>query len=124
MTSSNQIKADQTMFLDLMFVNGMSYLISVFNPLEFVSVTKIFKNDINTLLDTNISHLNIIRKYGLKVSLCRVDGKTAMSNEWFVSKISAEGTILDTTGAGESITVVERKTYEESNERNSEYITM
>ena len=32
-----------------------------------------------------------------------------MSTEWFQSKISAEGTILDTTGAGEAVRVVERK---------------
>ena len=108
-TLSNQIKADQTMFVDLMFVNGVSYLISVFKPLEYVAVTKIAKKDINTLLNTTISHMNIVRKHGHKVPLCRIDGESAMSSEWFVSKISAEGTILDTTGAGEAVSVVERK---------------
>ena len=32
-----------------------------------------------------------------------------MSTEWFQSIISAEGTILDTTGAGEAVSVVKRK---------------
>ena len=53
--------------------------------------------------------MNIIRKHGLKVELCRVDGESAMSIAWFRSKISAEGTIMDTTGAGEAGGVVERK---------------
>ena len=41
--------------------------------------------------------------------MLRVDGESAISTEWFHSKINAEGIILDTTGAGEAVTVVERK---------------
>ena len=97
------------MFVDLMFVNNVPYLISVFKPLEYVAVTKLVKKDINTLLTTTINHISIIRKHGIKVVLCRVDGESAMSTEWFQSIISAEGTILDTTGAGEAVSVVKRK---------------
>ena len=43
-TILHDIKADQTMFLDLMFVNSIPYFISVFNPLEHVAVTKISTN--------------------------------------------------------------------------------
>ena len=102
-------KSDQTMFVDLMFVNGIPYLISVFKPLEYVAISKLLKKDMTTLLSAVISHLNIVRKHGIKVPLVRVDGESAISSEWFQSKISAEGTILDTTGAGEAVTVVERK---------------
>ena len=105
----HDIQADQTMFVDLMFVNSIPYLISVFKPLEYVAVTKLLKKDIHTLLTTTISHMNIVRKHNLKVPLIRVDGESAMRTDWFVSKISAEGTILDTTGAGEAVSVVERK---------------
>ena len=42
--------------------------------------------------------------------MLRVDGESAISTDWFNSKINAEGIILDTTGAGEAVvTVVERK---------------
>ena len=51
--------------------------------------------------------MNIVRKHNLKDPLIRVDDKSAMSTDWFVSKISAEGTILNTTGAGEAVSVVE-----------------
>ena len=97
------------MFVDLMFVNSIPYLISVFKPLEYVTISKLQKKDMVTLCNTVISHLNIVRKHGIKVPLCRVDGESAISTEWFQSKISAEGTILDTTGAGEAVAVVERK---------------
>ena len=105
-TFTNQFKAAQIMFVDLMFVNRVPYLISVFKPLEYVAITKLIKKDIKTLLTATFSHMNIIRKHGLKVELCRVDGESAMSIEWFRSKISAEGTIMDTTGAGEAGSVV------------------
>ena len=108
-TLTKQFKADQTMFVDLLFVNNVPYLISVFKQLEYVAVTKSVKKVINTLLTATINHINIIRKHGIKVVLCRVDGESAMSTEWFQSKISAQGTILDTTGAGEAVSVVERK---------------
>ena len=42
-TLTNQFKADQTIFVDLMFVNSVPYLISVFKPLEYVAVTKLVK---------------------------------------------------------------------------------
>ena len=41
--------------------------------------------------------------------MIRVDGESAISTDLFNSKISAEGIILDTAGAGEAVTVVERK---------------
>ena len=105
----NNIKADQTMFVDLMFVNGGAYLISVFKPLEYLAVSKLNKKDINTLLTATIGHINIVRKHGIRVPLCKVDGESAMSTQWFQSRIGSEGTILDTTGAGEAVSVVERK---------------
>ena len=104
-----QLKTDQIMFVDLMFVNSVAYLISVFKPLDYVSVTKLSKKNISSLLDTVLSQMNSIKRHGLKVTMCRVDGESAISTEWFQSKISAEGTILDTTGAGEAVSVVERK---------------
>ena len=108
-TLTNQFKADQTMLVDLIFVNNVPYSISVFKPLEYVAVTKLVKKDINTLLTATINHINIIRKHGIIVVLCWVDGESAMSTEWFQSKISAEGIILDTTGAGEAVSVVKER---------------
>ena len=39
----------QTMYLDLMFVNGLPFLIAVVNPLEYVMVNKLSKRDNWTL---------------------------------------------------------------------------
>ena len=104
-----QLKVDQIMFVDLMFVNSIPYLVSVFKPLEYVSVSKLAKKDILSIYNTVINHVNSIRKHGLNITMLRVDGESAISTDWFNSKINAEGIILDTTGAGEAVSVVERK---------------
>ena len=103
-----QLKVDQIMFVDLMFVNSIPYLISVFKPLEYVSVSKLAKTDIINIYNIVISHINSIRKHGMKITMLRVDGELAINTDWFTSRINAEGIILDTTVAGEAITVVER----------------
>ena len=77
----NNIISDQTMFVDLMFVNRIAYLISIFKSLECVAVSKLAKKDISTLLKTRLSHINMIRKHNLKVVLCKVDGESAMSTD-------------------------------------------
>ena len=91
-----------------MSINSIPYLISVFKSLEYVSVSKLAKTDIINIYNIVISHINSIRKHGMKITMLRVDGELAINTDWFTSRINAEGIILDTTVAGEAITVVER----------------
>ena len=41
--------------------------------------------------------------------MIRVDGEAAINTEWFHNKVGLRGIILDVTGAGEAVAVVERK---------------
>ena len=41
--------------------------------------------------------------------MIRVDGEGAINTDWFHNKVSLRGIILDVTGAGEAVAVVERK---------------
>ena len=59
-----------------------------------------------TSLESDIRH---ITKYGYSLNLVRVDGEGAINLVWFETKLATVGTALDTTGAGEAVTVVERK---------------
>ena len=59
-----------------------------------------------TTLESDIRH---ITKYGFSLNLVRVDGEGAINLVWFETKLATLGTALDTTGAGEAVTVVERK---------------
>ena len=92
-----------------MSINSIPYLISVFKSLEYVSVSKLAKKDIISIYDIVVSHVNSIRTHGMKITMLRVDGESAINTDWFTSKNNAEGVILDTTGAGEAVTVVEGK---------------
>ena len=105
----NQQFESQTMYLDLMFVNGEPFIISVTNPLEYVLVTKLSKRDKWTLWSSLESQIAYIAKYGFKIKMVRVDGEGAINTDWFRSKLSLMGIILDITGAGEAVAVVERK---------------
>jgi hypothetical protein len=40
--------------------------------------------------------------------MIRVDGEGAINTEWFESRIAALGIILDATGAGEAVAIIER----------------
>ena len=97
------------MYIDIMFVSGNPFLIAVVKPLEYIMVNKL-KNGANLTLWTSpecdIKH---IAKYGFRLDLVRVDGEDAINSLWFETKLATISTSLDTTGAGEAVTVVERK---------------
>ena len=57
-------------------------------------------------LESNIHH---ITKYGFKITMIRIDGESAVNTISFESKLAALGIVLDSTGAGEAVAVVERK---------------
>jgi hypothetical protein len=99
----------QTMYVDLMFMNGLPFLIAVVNPLEYVMVNKLSKRDNWTLWGSMESNINHITKYDFKIKMLRVDGEGAMNTEWFENRVAALGIILDTTGAGEAVAIIERK---------------
>ena len=103
------VQEHQTMYIDLMFVNSLPNLISVVNPLEYVMVHKLAKKDQHTLWTSLSSQLGHISKYGFKIDMIRVDGESAINTEWFHSRVGTLGMILDTTGAGEAVAVIERK---------------
>ena len=97
------------MYLDLMFVNGLPYLITVVNPLEYVMINKLTKRDEYSLWTSIESNVNHITKYGFKIKMIRVDGEGAINTPWVENRLASKGIILDSTGAGEAVAVVERK---------------
>ena len=100
---------NQIMYIDIMFVNGNPFLIAVVKPLEYVMVNKL-NNRANLTLWTSLeSDIRHVTKYGFRLDLVRVDGEGAINSVWFETKLASIGTALDTTGAGEAVTVVERK---------------
>ena len=97
------------MYIDIMFVNGNPFLIAVVKPLEYVMVNKL-NNRANLTLWTSLeSDIRHITKYGFSLHLVRVDGEGVINSVWFETKLATIGTALDTIGAGEAVTVVERK---------------
>ena len=99
---------NQSMYIDLMFVNSISYLVTVTNPLEYVIICKLSRKNKSSLWMT-LESIHHITKYGFKITMIRIDGESAVNTLSFESKLAALGIILDSTGAGEAVAVVERK---------------
>ena len=99
-------KYEQVLHADLMFVNGIPYLISVLDPLEYVQITRLKAKDDWTLWRALEVHIKFPERYGLKTVLVRVDGESAMSSDFFSAKLHG---LLDMSAAGVAVPVVERK---------------
>ena len=96
----------QTLHVDLMYVNGLAFFISIMEPVEYVQITKLKAKtdwDIWRVLE---SHMNLAQRHGLEITLVRVDDESSMDSDFFRAKL---GDKLDTGGAGTAVPVVERK---------------
>jgi hypothetical protein len=62
-----------------------------------------------TLWSSLESQIAYIAKYDFKIEMERVDGEGKVNTGWLRSKQSLMGILLDSTGAGEAVAVVERK---------------
>jgi hypothetical protein len=104
-----EYKTEQIMYIDIMFVNQVPYLVSVVQPIEFLFVSKLAKRDEKTLWNSLKTAIASMTKHKFKIKMIRVDGEGAINTEWFHNKVGLRGIVLDTTGAGEAVAVVERK---------------
>ena len=97
---------DQILHSDLMDVNGIWYLISVMDPAEYVQISRLRSKSDWDIWTSLQQQLKFPEKFGLRIATVRVDGESGMASEWFQAKA---GELLDTTGAGVAVPVVERK---------------
>jgi len=96
----------QTLHVDLMYVNGLAYFISIMDPLEYVQITKLKAKDDWTIWRVLEAHMALAQRYGLAVIVVRVDDESSMDSDFFRAKL---GDKLDTGAAGTAVPVVERK---------------
>jgi len=97
---------DQTIHTDIMYVNSIPYLLSVYDPLEYIKVTRLKAKDEWSLWRALEDHIHYPNRFGLEVVKVRVDGESALASEFCQRKL---GNILDTGGASISVPMVERK---------------
>jgi Reverse transcriptase (RNA-dependent DNA polymerase) len=96
---------DQCLHIDIMFVNGVPFLVSVMDPAEYVQVTRLKGKDEWTLWRALERHINFVARFGLKVASIRVDGESALATDFINAKT---GGIIDSGGAGVHVPLVER----------------
>ena len=97
---------NQILHADLMFVNNIPYLITIMDPIEYVQVTRLKSKDDWTIWRALEYHMKLAERFGLFISLVRIDDESAMDSEFFRAKLGGK---LDTQGAGGAVPMVERK---------------
>ena len=102
-------ETEQMMYIDIMFVNQIPYLVMVLQSIEFLFVSKLAKRDEKTLWNSLKTAIASTTKFKFGIKMIRVDGEGGINTKWFHNKVGLRGIILDTTGAGEAVAVVERK---------------
>ena len=78
-------------------------------PIEFLYVSKFANREHKSIWNSLKTSLASMVKYRFRVKMIRVDGEDAINTEWFHNKVGLSGIVLDVTGAGEAVAVVERK---------------
>jgi len=104
-----QVRRDQVMDMDLMFVEDLKYLIAVYFPLDYTALKRLRSKGKYELW----SGINRCRAYveraGMKVHTARCDGESAIASSYIQEKMGTSGIWLDTTSAGDAVARVERK---------------
>lgn len=90
------VAANQDMHIDLMFVNGVPYMIALFQPLD-LAVAKRLKAQ-NELEQWRVLQLLMrhVTKGGVKIWRIRCDGESAIHSDYIIRKLP-DGVILDHT---------------------------
>ena len=82
-----EYKIEQTMYLDIMFVNQVPYPVSVVQPIEFLYVSKLADREHKIIWNSLKTSLASMTKYRFRVKMIRVDGEGAINTEWFHNKV-------------------------------------
>ena len=100
---------NQTANVDLFFVNGRPFLITVFENTEYSMVLRLSSKRIADVLSGIRRHISEIRKQGFEVVLMRIDGESAVGSDEVKTAIAELKINIDIMAAGEAVPVVERK---------------
>jgi hypothetical protein len=105
------VKEQQIIYIDIMYVNGESYLIGVFKPLDYISIRKLKTRKISDIFQKLKLCIDHIKRSKLQVSIIRCDEESGVDTEQMESYLTEYDPEieLDIAAGTESVGVVERK---------------
>jgi hypothetical protein len=105
------VKEDQILHIDIMFINGIGYLLGVFTPLDYIVVRKIKSRTTSELFDKVKLSIDHIKRSKLRVTIIRCDEESGIDSDAMQSRLSDYDTAieLDVAAGSESVGVIERK---------------
>ena len=99
------VQREQTMLVDLMFVNGLIYIIGIFNPSDYLEIKRIKGKNSEEILRGIKEMIHYLEKKGFQIKLIRSDEESAIESKYVNEHLNIE---VDTTG-GEHVGAIERK---------------
>ena len=100
------IRIDQTLHLDLMFVQGMPFLVSVSEPLGLLMATSLSSKSAAPVLAAIKSQLADYHSHQMRVPNCTVDGEGAIVK--IIPDLNNLGMIVNPAGPGDHVPRIER----------------
>ena len=99
------LQVDQTIYVDLLYFNGKVYLLTLFQPSEYIDVRLLRGRNQEELLFSIKKALKFMKNCGFKVIQMRCDGEAAIDSEWMKTELDMD---IDISGGGD-IKSAERK---------------
>jgi hypothetical protein len=100
------VKQQQELHIDLFFVGGRTFLVSVVYPLRFIMVDCLISKSAKDMWPVLLEHIRYPQHRGIKISLVRCDGEGAVSA--LRSMFAIEGIDLSITSEGGTVPTAER----------------
>ena len=97
----------QVMNIDIFFIDGEGYLISVLTPLDYVIITRIMNRTSEALRAAVYYHLQTAESEHYEVTHILCDGEKGFVT--FFNHLLAAGYLINPSGPGQHVPVVERK---------------
>ena len=101
------IEARQSLHVDLMFIEGVIFLISVSKPLDYLMATNIISKSTEIVWKALWAQINAYKARSFSVNILLSDGEGAIAA--LSSRLNNEGIKVDPSGTGQHVPAVENK---------------
>jgi hypothetical protein len=101
------VQQQQTLHLDIMFIDGIPFLIAIATPLYLLTVAKLKSREVKDVRPALFSCLSAFKSANFYVSHILSDGEGAIKS--LENELNALGVMLNPAGPGQHVPLIERK---------------
>ena len=107
-TSEIKVRVNQEIHVDIMFVEGLSFLVSVATPLTYAQITDLKGRRHTSIIYSALEeHISSLREKGFNITVLHTDGEGAIAA--LKEDIQRKGILFNPAGPEQHVATVERK---------------